>query len=326
MKYSRKKLDSFLDKPVNKTEYDAIAQDLVNSVLRGDKISLAEESFACSIINLLRTADTNELAYDITKIDSCKNYRFTTKYLHYFADLNGNKVVIDAYGEIPIERKKKDVEFLEKEYNNWENFLKTKLNENNLIGFVARETEHQINEMLKYGVKRMLGSRLLNYLKKSLTLHGKYIYLTVQEAFQEHGKEELTFDLDGNVILIDSYSYVHTLFRHYSQSIKQHQLDKSYHFDENIYFKNIPGFLLELLMCYSKSKSSILFNKQNLYFQLGGSYYAIWFKKLTKTLKGGTKVEYLRVQTLYPVKIMEELEKIKKLKPELTNCGFEFWQ
>lgn len=326
MKYSREKLNSFLDKPFNKAEYDAIAQDLVNSVLRGEKVSLAEESFACSIISLLRTPDTNELAYDITKIDSCKNYRFKNKYLHYFADLNGNKIVIDAHGEIPIERKRIDVEFLEKEYNAWKQFLKTKLNENNLIGFVARETEYQVKELYKFGVKRMLGSRFLSYLEKSLTLHGKYIYLTVQESFQEQGKEELTFDFDGNKILIDSYSYVHTLFRHYSQSIKEHQLDKSYHFDQNINFKDIIGFLLELLTCYSKSNSSTFFNKQNLYFKFKGVYYALWFKKVNKTLKGGAQTEYLRVQTLYPVQLKEELEKIGKLKSEVTNCGFEFWQ
>lgn len=326
MKYSRKKLDSFLDKPINKTEYDAIAQELVSSVLKGEKVSLSEESFACSIIGMLRTFDTNELAYDITKIDSCKNYRFKNKYLLYFSDLNGNKIVRDVYGEIPIDRKKIDVEFLEKEYSNWKKNLKIKLNENSIIGFVARETEYQLKKLKKYGAKKMIGSRYLSYLEKSLTLHGKFIYLTVLETFQEHGKEEIIFDLHGNMVLIDSYSCVHTLFRHYSQSIKQHQIDKSYHFDENINFKDIPSFILEILNCYSKSKSSSLFNKENIYFQFRGSFYALWFRKLKKSIKGGKKVEYLRIQTLYPVELKEELQKINKLNSENTNCNFLFWQ
>lgn len=326
MKYSREKLDSFLDKPFDKNEYSKITQDLVNSVLTGEEVTLAEESFACSIIKLLRKPGTNELAYDITTIDSCKNYRFKNTYLQYFSDLNGNKIVRDAHGEIPIERKKIDVEFLEKEYISWKELINYKLNENNLIGHIARETQYQIKELHKYGKKRMFGSRFLNYLEKSLILHGKYIYLTVLESFQESEKDEFTFNFDNNEILIDSYSYVHTLFRHYSQSIKEHQLNKSYHFDENINFKKIPNFLLELLTCYTKSNNSVSFNKQNIYFQFNGKYYVVWLKKMTKTIKGGVKVDYLRVQTLYPVEHKEELEKIKKMKTKITNCGFYFFQ
>ena len=59
MKYSRKKLDSFLEISSNKVEYDSVAQDLVNTVLKGEKVTLAEESFACSIIKMLRTFETN---------------------------------------------------------------------------------------------------------------------------------------------------------------------------------------------------------------------------------------------------------------------------
>ncbi|MDQ8747845.1 hypothetical protein [Elizabethkingia miricola] len=324
MKYSREKLNSFSGETFDKSEYDSIAQELFKSVLEGKNVSLAEESFACSMIKLLRKDGTDELAFDISQIENCKNYRFKNTYLLYFSDLNGHKQIIDALGVISEKQKTLDVTFLENEYQTWKNFIKGKAQENNLIGYVARETEHQIKELHSYGSQSMLGSNYIKYLEKSLTLHGKYIYLTVKESFEEIGTTEINFNDGNDDFIIDSYSYVHTLFRHFAKSIKQHQRDKSYHFDQNIKFDNIPNFILELLKCHSTSLKS--FNKQNIYFKFKGSYYAIWFRKLKKNLKGGTVSEFLRVQTLYPVENIEELEKIKKLKSEITNCGYEFFQ
>lgn len=326
MKYSREKLNSFSGEKVNKSEYDQIVQELVKSVLEGKNVSLAEESFACSIIKLLRKDGTNELAFDISQIEKCKNYRFRSAYLLYFSDLNGHKQVSDPSGIISEKQKTLDVLFLENEYQTWKKLLKNRIQENNLIGYVARETEHQVKELNDYASQSMLGSNYIKYLEKSLTLHGKYIYLTVKEAFEEIGNTEINFNDGSNSFIIDSYSYVHTLFRHFAKSIKQHQKDKSYHFDQNIEFDNIPNFILELLKCYSTSNFSKSFNKQNIYFKFKGSYYAIWFRKLKKNLKAGTIIEYLRTQTLYPVENIEELEKVNKLKSETTNCDFEFLQ
>lgn len=326
MKYSREKLNSFSGEANDKSEYDSIAQELVKTVLEVKNVSLAEESFACSIIKLLRKDGINELAFDISQVEKCKNYRFKNAYLLYFSDLNGYKQVIDPSGIIPEKQKTLDVTFLENEYQTWKKLLKDKIQENSLIGYVARETEHQIKELQDYGSQSMLGSNYLKYLEKSITLHGKYIYLTVKESFEEIGNTEINFNDGNNNFLIDSYSYVHTLFRHFAKSIKQHQIDKSYHFDQNIKFDNIPNFILELLKCYSTSDFSKSFNKQNIYFKFKGSYYAIWFRKLKKNIKGGAVSEFLRAQTLYPVENIEELEKIKKLKSEITNCGYEFFQ
>lgn len=326
MKYSREKLNSFSGETVDKSEYDSIAQELVKSVLEGKNVSLAEESFACSIIKLLRKDGTNELAFDISQVEKCKNYRFKNAYLLYFSDLNGHKQVIDPSGIISQKQKTLDVTYLENEYQTWKQLLIGRIQENNLIGYVARETEHQIKELHEYCSQSMLGSNYIKYLEKSLTLHGKYIYLTVKESFEEIGDTEINFNDGNNNFIIDSYSYVHTLFRHFAKSIKQHQIDKSYHFDQNIKFDNIPNFILELLKCYSTSNFSKSFNKQNIYFKFKGSYYAIWFRKLKKSLKGGVFIEFLRVQTLYPVENIEELEKIKKLKSEITNCDYKFFQ
>ncbi|MCD1117547.1 hypothetical protein [Chryseobacterium turcicum] len=326
MKYSREKLNSFSGEKVDKSEYDSIAQELVKSVLEGKNVSLAEESFACSIIKLLRKDGTNELAFDISQVEKCKNYRFKNAYLLYFSDLNGHKQVIDPSGVISEKQKTLDVTFLENEYQIWKKLLKGETQKNNLTGYLARETEHQIKELHSYGSQSMLGSNYIKYLEKSLTLHGKYIYLTVKESFEEIGNPEINFNDGNNNFIIDSYSYVHTLFRHFAKSIKQHQIDKSYHFDQNIKFDNIPNFILELLKCYSTSNFSKSFNKQNIYFKYKGSSYAIWFRKLKKNIKGGSTAEFLRVQTLYPVENSEELEKIQKLNSEITNCNFEFFQ
>ena len=325
MIYSRKKLNTFLNSSFDKIEYDTIAQDLITNIFEGKSVSLAEESFACSIISHLRHPFTNKLAYDISKIEACKNYFFKKTYIRYSSDLNGHKIIRDAFNEIPVYRKKLEVAFLENEYKNWEGYLNTKLTENKLIGYVAKETKLQLQKNKKYCEDKAIGIHDLNYLKKSLVLHSKYIYLIVKEAFQEYDKEELIYPLRSNNILIDSYSYVHILFRHYSKSIKKHQFDKSYHFDENIIFNDIPNLIIELLQHFSKSKSCLVFNNQNIFLRFRENDYAIWFKKIKKNLKGSISIEYLRVQTFYPIERKEELDKLKGMKLEIVNDNYGFY-
>ena len=164
-----------------------------------------------------------------------------------------------------------------------------------------------------------MGSRYFEYLKKSITLHGKHIFLTVKEFYQELNADEQIVQIKHINILIDPYSYVHILFRHYSKNIKKHQSDKSYHFDHNIDFKNIPLILNDILNCYKNEIDHSHFNEQNIYVKINDTIYAIWFKKIIKNIKGGTKLEFLRAQTFYPVEAQYEMEKIKNMSIQKTS-------
>lgn len=114
------------------------------------------------------------------------------------------------------------------------------------------------------------------------------------------------------------------MFRHFAQEIKQHQNNKSYHFDENIGFKTIPNFLSNAFKCYKQTEAKEAFNRNNLYIIFNEKKCAVWFRPFTKHLKGNKKVDYLRVQTFYPLTNNTDLENLKGYKEIPTSCGFKF--
>ena len=323
MTYTREKLHSLNSQKEKPENYEEVVQELANKVFAKEKISLAEEHFVCGIIENLRNKDgVKDL--DIYEINSCENYLFRDRYLIYFNDLDGYKPAFNFTGEIPFNEKKKDIAFLQKQYEDWKNLIANKLNGTELINYVSQETNSQLRELEKYCSKLQIGSNRKEYLKKSIILHGKYIFLLVKEFYQELGKNEEIIELHGKQILIDSFTYVHTMFRHFAEQIKLHQKNKSYHFDENIGFKTIPNFLSDAIKCYKQSQESHSFNNNNLYIIFNKKKYAIWFRPFTKHLKGNRKVEYLRVQTFYPITNIEDLKKLSHHEEISTSCGFRF--
>ena len=325
MTYSRDKLESLqnLDPSADKTEYNAVVHDLVNRVLTNETISLAEEQFACGKLRMLRN-EKNELAFNIDDYKACKDFTFRNRYLLYRDDLNGHKPILDYYGEIPKVLKQKDVEYLNLEYKNWQTQIKGKATGNDLIAHVSKETNEQLKIQKKYCDRRLIGSNLKNYLDKSLILHGKYIFLLVKEFFQELKSNQIIITINEHDILIDSFTYVHIMFRHYAAKIKEHQ-NKSYHFDKNIGFKIIPSVLQNILECYKLESISSEFNGYSLYLRINQKPYAIYFKRTTKYLKGNIKKEYKRLQTFFPIEKDSELSKIVTLEVYKAKCGIEFF-
>ena len=162
------------------------------------------------------------------------------------------------------------------------------------------------------------------YLRKTLFLHGKYIYLLVKEFYEELGKVEEQITIHNEEILVDGFTYVHTMFRHFASHIKQHQSKKSYHFDKNIGFKEVPDFLLNALRSFKKL--NLPFDKRRIYFKFNDAPYAIWFRPFKKSLPGNVQIVYLRVQTFYPIKNPMEHAKLSEMVLVTSNDSFGFYQ
>lgn len=323
MRYTREKLQSLRNQSELTPEFQKAVQILVSKVLSGENLTLAEEHFVCAIIPQLRN-ENSETVYKIKDLPLCENYRFRHVYLLYSNDLNGYENIMNYDGEISQDQKKEDVEYLQNEYEKWESYISSKLNGSNLINYIAQETNQQLKQLNKYCEELKIGSNRKEYLKKSLLLHGKYIYLLVKEYYEEKGIDEEIIGVNGKAVLIDSYTYIHTMFRHYSAHLKQHQENKTYHFDKNIGFKTIPDFLSRAIYCYAGQEESSNFSDRSLYFKYNGTIYAIWFRPFSKFLPGGLKKEFLRVQTFYPVERESELLNLEELEELETDCGFIF--
>lgn len=110
---------------------------------------------------------------------------------------------------------------------------------------------------------------------------------------------------------------------HYSKIIKEYQVGKSYH-EFGIDYKNIPKELLRIIQAYNALENTN-FDGQKIYFSLQRKIYAIWFRGIMRDIKGGETIEELRVQTLYPVEDMKEIERVSDQYPSIYVSGdFEF--
>jgi hypothetical protein len=319
---TRKELNQLYRDPAKPGNYDAIVQDLYTRAYNNESISLAEEYFIGGIIEQLRNKD-GKRAHKIEDFEGCKNYHFRSRYLRYVNDLNGHKQIMDYYGPIPQVIKAKDVAFLQKTYEEWEIHLEGKLNGFRLINYVAQELKHQLKELDRFSIRLQIGSRYKEYLRKTLFLHAKYIYLLVKEFYEELGQDEEHIEIQGNAILVDGFTYVHTMFRHYASHIKQHQMNKSYHFDQNIGFKEVPNFLLKALQHFKTL--ALPFDGRRIYFNFNGTPYAIWFRPFKKSLPGGIQKEYLRVQTFYPIESPTEHSKLSAMVLKPSDEDFAFY-
>lgn len=319
---TRKELNQLYRDPARPKNYDAIVQSLYTKAYNNEPLSLAEERFIGGIIEQLRDKD-GKRAQKIEDFEGCKNYHFRSRYLLYVNDLNGHKKVMDYYGPIPEKIKVKDTAFLQKTYEEWETQLEGKLNGFGLINYVAQELKHQLKELNRFAIRLQIGSRYKEYLRKTLFLHAKYIYLLVKEFYEELGQNEEHIEIRGNGILVDGFTYVHTMFRHYASHIKQHQMNKSYHFDQNIGFKEVPNFLYKTLESYKAL--ALPFDGRHIYFNFNGTSYAIWFRPFKKSLPGNVQKEYLRVQTFYPIENPMEISKLSKMVLSQRVKDFSFY-
>ena len=323
MNFSRDYLKDLQDKNFGEEHY-SVLQKLVQKILNKEKVSLAEEKYACSSIPHYVNSE-GVPQFDVKELEGCKNFLFRTIYVLYSSDLNGNKNISDAFGEISAERKQWDVQFLHNAYLEWKKVLAKKLNGFKPINYLAQEYNYQRKELIKFCKQSGIGSRYREYLLKSLVLHSKLIYLTVMEFYEEVPYDEQIILIDGSEVLVDSYSYIHTLFRHFAEHLKTHLTSKSYHFDFGIDFEKIPEFIYQVLIAYKNAGKETNFNRYWLAFNFNSEPYMLWFSPFTKSYPGGIVKTLLRAQTLYPIKLQRDNDKIKNLNKVRVSSDIEFY-
>lgn len=324
MSYSRTYLNKFnLSEHFGSIEHKSTTEDLMSKLFQDEKLTLAEEDFVCSAISILHS-DEKQYHFNTFDYEGCKNYNFRSKYLTYFRDLNCYQRNFDFKGEISQEQKESDRHFLESEYQKWHQLIDQDRQNDELLDYVSKETKHHIKLIRRKSKEALVGSIRRDYLIKSIVLHGKFIYLLVKEFLQELGAQEIIFDFYGNKILVDGYCYVHILFRHYSELIKEHQLDKTYHYNHNIDYKTMPSFLVDVIQLYQKTFESEVFNGKSIDFIFDGNTYSIWFRPFTIHRPGKVIEKYLRLQTFYPVGLNNDIARVGKLSPKETDEGITF--
>lgn len=300
----------------------SLHSDLVQRFHDGDTFTLAEEQQLGHTLSLLRVGEPPGVpAFDVYSIEQCKNYLFRDRYLIYAHDLNGYRRVYDAEREITGWCKERDVEYLEWSYEEWHGRIQASIGTTTsdvIWNYLVSETNSQLRELNRYCAETVTGGFRKDYLVKSIVLHGKYVHYLVTEYYQEQGNTyRKEIPLFESTILIDPYCYIHTMYRHYAQFLKEHQgRGKSYHQDEEIYIKELPDFIKFVVTTFSKHCQVAHFDNgrpdRKINFLFNGVPYVIWFREMRENRPGKTQVTFFRAQSLYPIEAPDELDKISR--------------
>jgi len=299
--YTRKQLDDLSTRDnFGSEEFHNAVQLLFQKLSDQENLTISEEYFICNIIDTSKPLG-NAPEISSRNIINCNNYNFRTVYLLYWFDVNGHSKYLDYYGEIEKNQVQTDVTYLENEFRIWEAELNKKHNGTEIIDFLARETLRQLNQSAKYCKNNQIGYFKQQYFHKSLILHSKFIFLIVTKYYQEIGRNREEIDFFGKTILLNCFSYIHILFRHFSAKVKEHQFDKTYHFDNNIDPDILPEFLSWIIEIYKVNLNFKDFDL-SIKFRFKNAYYVIYFKEISESVKGSKIIEYYRLETFYPIK------------------------
>ncbi|MBW3127201.1 hypothetical protein KYK14_01435 [Hymenobacter profundi] len=282
-------------------------------------MSLAEEFYACSVMETLRGEDGNKF-FNLHDCPGCVNHLFNKCYLTYHQNLSGQLRANDAFGIIPQHQVDQDVAFLETQYREWLQVIETTNHSDLLLQYVGKESRNHLKNSRKFALRRRQGSRLQQHAEKSVVLHSKYLYLKVRKFYQELKATEQLVTACGHTILIDGFAHFHILFRHYAQHVKEYQDDTSYHVDQNLNPENLPNELVAILQEYFHLIPCASFNRERTYVRINGTVYAIWFKAHQRH-SGGQTNQVLRLQTFYPVTQARELEFVGALAEMVAPSG-----
>jgi hypothetical protein len=302
-------------------EEQTITQNLVNRLFAGEKLNVAEGRYICGRLELFKSDDPNAKPINAFDYPPCVDFIFMDKYLVYFKNHEGWDYQEDAFGEISLLQKRADVAFLDSQFIAWKtNIVENLRLKDELLRHIQIETYRQLKALGEYCAEVGYGWNRQRHLAKGVILHSKFVYITVLEYYQDGNPKEKTISICNRSFLIDSYSYVHVLFRHYAAQVKEHQQERSYHSFGDFDHKQLPNDIFNFLTQYAAVADCNKFDEEKIFLRLNGNLYALWYKKMPRQLKGMPKVFIYRVETIYPVKSKGDLLKISHLE-ELQISG-----
>lgn len=315
--YSRKRLENTIRHP--EVESEEIVANLLDAMQKGAALSLAEEEF----LGIVLGAAVDEEGHRLNMHDfkGLQNDLFRHLYPLYVRNRDGLLRLADAYGNISSERREQDVNFLETEYQKWRLLIASNNQDSATLQHLSAELKKHLGLLDTYAKKARQGTRLHEAATKEIVLHSKYLLHFVDAYYQELGAQEQTVTFAGGKIVVDSYAYIHILFRHYSQSVKPYQSGKSYHFDTEVDHTTLPSFLIDIIASYFRNLPAMGLQDDRIFVRIRGKLYALWFRKMTRSLKGNAKETYHRLQTFYPVTEQADLLYAGMLKEIVSDDG-----
>lgn len=262
--------------------------------------------------------------FDLKSIEEAYEYNFNDLILIYFENLNFNKPTKNYLGQtIGREVMKKDKIYFDIYFAQWKKQLESK--KGIYCCVIYTELYRRLKELNIEFNEGKIEEAILHYQTKHLYTIAFYIYYKVKLFFDGTQEKFVLLKVEDENIVINIYSYVHTLFRHYFPSMDISFNSRS--INMNLPFLdlyNLPLSLRNFLDRYFRiDQKKLTPSREYFLFSYKKDKYIIWLKyyKLKELPKNG-----FELRTLYRCSEKRDLDKFNYLieHPLDSNLSFYF--
>lgn len=287
------------------------------------KLKAHEKDFLFQNMSILRN-ENNELCFDLASIIEASDYYFNKLVLTYSENLDFNKQTINDFGEI-IDNltMEKDKDYFNNYFLEWQEQLKTK--KGKYLNIINTELSKRLKGLDLELSEGDIDEVEYNYQIKYIYTIAFFIYYKVKLFFDGLVEKYILVDVAGEKILINIYSFVHILFRHYFPSMRSRNDKRS--LNDPLPFLDInkfPDSARELLITYfNKDKTKLSPSREYLLFSFKNDKYIIWLKYDVLEELGGEKGFEFR--SLYKCEEERDLNKFIGLTEHSINSDLSFY-
>ncbi len=287
------------------------------------KLKTHEKDFLFENMSLLRT-EKNEKAFDLALIVEASEYNFNKLILTYFDNLDFNKPTQNYLGQfIDNHTMKKDKVLFNSYYEQWLKQLETKRGK--YLNIVHTELNKRLKELYFELKNGKINETKYNYQLKYINSVGFFIYYKVKLFFDSLIEKFVLVNISGEKIVINIYSFVHILFRHYFPSLDCGTVKRT--LNDPLPFldiTNLPNSLRDLLIKYfNYDKTTLTPSREYLLFSFKNDKYIVWLKyDSLEELGGGNGFE---LRTLYKCTEIRDLDKFQGKTKQTVNSDLSFY-
>ncbi len=287
------------------------------------RLKTHEKDFLFKNMYILRN-EKNEKCFDLSKIDEASEYYFNKLIFIYSDNLNFDKPTKNPFGVIiDAETMTKNKTWFESYYDEWKKQLETK--KVKYLNIVSTELNKRLKELeLSYNEGKISETEYNNHIKYLYTI-AFYIYYKVKLFFDGRTDKFIQLDVSGGSIVVNIFSFVHILFRHYIPSLDIGIPDRS--INDPIPFldiENLPLSIKDLLVRYFDcNKSPLVGSQEYLLFSFKGEKHIIWLKY--RELEEINNTLGFEFRTLYRCKEQRDLDKFNGLTEHKVDADLSFF-
>lgn len=287
------------------------------------KLKAHEKHFLFKNMYILRNDDSTK-SFDLKEINEASEYYFNNLIMIYSENLNFDKPTKNYFNQIINKQvMESDKGYFDNFYSLWVQQLN--LRKGKYLNIIHTELNIKFKELSLRYEQGEINKTNYDYNVKYLYTIGFYIYYKVKLFFDGQKDKFVLLDILGENIIINIYSFVHILFRHYFPYLDNGSFDRSINTPLPFFdIENLPysakNILIEYFNC---NKSPLIPSREYLLLSFKNDKYIIWLK-YCKLEELNYKYGF-EFRTLYKCKEKRDLDKFDGLTGHQFDSDLFFY-